>query len=65
LKGSWEERFGEAASEEYRVHVEAYFRSRNFADARLVDWAEVSPEMRRIWGRVALAVVHKSAAEKA
>jgi hypothetical protein len=46
------------------VHVEAYFRSRNFADARLRDWAQLSPETRKIWGRVALAIVHKQAAEK-
>ena len=57
-KGTWEERVGSAAYEEYAKEM------RDQRGTFLPPWHALSPELQRIWGRVARATAHKIAEEK-
>lgn len=57
-KGTWEERVGSAAYDEYAREM------KNERGVTLAPWHALGPELQRIWGRVARATAHKIAEEQ-
>jgi hypothetical protein len=56
VRGTWEERLGQAAYETYGQEIEATHV--------LARWENLPPRVQRAWGKVATAVVHKAVEER-